>query len=115
EQARFRSRIEHVEGFDLGVIAPRPELRRDEVGILLVVSRADVMRARREPLHPVAQILPLECGVKLRFERALSRCMFGAETEHRGIICGRRVGERRKETEKHDEKNRFWLHIIYYD
>ena len=75
----------------LRLVAPRLEERRDELGVLLVVRRAEVMRPRRQPLHPLAQIARVQLRIELRFQRALLRRVRGGEPEHRRL--GRRLSE----------------------
>ena len=64
EGARLGSGEEHLEGFDVGVQAPLFELRQDPLGVVLIVGRADVMRAGGQALHVVVQILGAGSGAE---------------------------------------------------
>ena len=59
QHANFRSRKEDVESFNVRVESPFFEAGQDPLGIVLVVRRADVVRARTQVLHVGPQV----CGV----------------------------------------------------
>ncbi len=66
ELALFRRRKEHIEGLDVRVEAEFLELGEHPLGVVLVVGRADVVGARAEALHVVAQELGVGNGAELR-------------------------------------------------
>ena len=69
DRRRNRRGIEHREGLDLRVPAPFLELREHELGIGLVVRRADMVGLRRHRFQPVELVLRTDGLV----ERALER------------------------------------------
>ena len=64
EHAFFGRRKQHVEGFDVRVPAPLLELRQNPFGVLLVIRRADVMRARAQAPHVLALVVRAGNGAK---------------------------------------------------
>jgi hypothetical protein len=60
------------------------------------VRRADVVRARGEALHPLAQVLLLQKRVEACFQLTLSPGALGAEAEQAAILR-QRPGLRRDE------------------
>ena len=68
-----RRRIQHLERFDARVPAPAFELRHLEIGIFLVVRRAHLVRLRRHPLHPIAQLVRMDRRVEAFLQRRLIR------------------------------------------
>ncbi len=91
-QPFFRRGKEDLEFFDVGVIAPRPEERCDELRILAIVIGSEVMRTGGETLHPVAKIIAIHLRIELRFERVLLRRIRRCEAEDGFVV--RLLGER---------------------
>ena len=88
DYANFRRREQNVEGLDVRIEAPLFEVREDPLGVVLVIRRAHVMRARRQALHVAAQIggigdgsepgLPLALGLTAPRRVAGERDVVGA-------------------------------------
>src|SRR4029077_255917 len=76
---------EDLELFDCRVVAPRLEERGDELGVLAVVGRSEVMGTGAEALHPVAQVVAIQFGIELSLERVLFRRICGSESEDRFV------------------------------
>jgi hypothetical protein len=62
---------QHVERLDARVEPPLLELRQDPLRVVLVVRRADVVRARGEPLHVLAHVRGVRNRPELRLPIAL--------------------------------------------
>ncbi|CAM5604922.1 hypothetical protein RLIN73S_06790 [Rhodanobacter lindaniclasticus] len=100
----LRRRIQHLEGLDVRIPAPGAELLQHELGIRLVVRRAHLVRRRRHPLQPVAQLGRVELGVEASFQVELGGGMRAGEAEQAGLRWGGGFrpdgGEGRKRTRR---------------
>ena len=79
-----RRREQHLVVGDGDLVAPGTEQAGDELGVVLAVRRAEVVRAGGEPAHPGAQVLGLELAVEALLE-----------VEVRGASSRREAGQRR--------------------
>ena len=93
DQAHLRGREQHVEGLDARVVAPGAEEPGHPLGVVLAVGRAQVVRALREPLDPVADVAAAHAGVEALLERALLHGGLGGEAEQRGLHGRRGRGQ----------------------
>ena len=66
EHADLRRGEENVEGFDVGVESPFLEAGENPLGVVFVVGRADVVRARAQAAHVLFQIGGIGDRAKLR-------------------------------------------------
>src|SRR5207244_6207260 len=71
EHALFGGREQDVETLDLRVPAIRFELRHEPLRVVVVVRRADMMRARGQPLHRASMSLRIGDRAELRLPVAL--------------------------------------------
>jgi hypothetical protein len=62
---RAGRRVEHRVGLDLSLPAPVPEQFQNELGVLLVVRRADMIRLGRELLELWGVVVDLEKRIEL--------------------------------------------------
>ena len=89
QQAGLGGGKQHLKLLDLGVVTPGFEQARNVFRHFHPVRRPDVMRMRGEFLHPFAQILLFEAGIKLAFQGSLRPCPFGSKTgERRRVRAG---------------------------
>ena len=95
---------EHVVALDLDLVAPRAEEAGHELRVQPPLLRADVVRPRGEPPHPVAQVLLAQERVEARFERPLARGRGRVEALQRRRVGGRR-GRRREQRGADEERD----------
>ena len=84
----LRRRIQHLERLDVRIPAPGAELLQHELGIRLVVRRADLVRRRCHLLQPVAQFGRIELGVEASFQVELGGGVRRREAEQAGLRWG---------------------------
>jgi hypothetical protein len=85
QRQRFdlRRRVEHAEHLDMRIPAPGLELFEGELGVGLVVRRADLIGLGRHLLEPIADRLRRQALVEPRFQRTLRVGVGGREAQHR--------------------------------
>src|ERR1051326_7731541 len=90
EEALLGRGKKNAEVLDVRVPSPLLEFGKNPFRILLVVGRTDVMRARAEQLHALAQHVGIGNGAEFFFPAALSlRIGSGEAGERRGLVgCG---------------------------
>ena len=93
---------ENFELLDVGIETELLEFCGDPFGVVLVVGRTDVVRARGKTLHVGAQIVRAGKGAELLFPLALRPRRFGGVTEQR-LLVGDYVTADRSKREAHKE------------
>src|SRR6266436_2398846 len=79
----------------------------DPFGVLFVIGRADVVRARRETLQVSAEIVRAGDGAEFLFPLALRPRRFGRVAEQRLLVGSDMVAERReRETGKRKDREK---------
>ena len=109
--ALFRSRKQDVEVLDMRVQSPFFHLGQQPFGIVLVIRRANVMRARREPLHVLALIVGVGNRAELRLPIALGAGRIGRIAGQSPIIRDR--GGNREAENKDSQKGQ--VTMSHYD
>ncbi len=67
QEALLGRREKHIIGFELRIQPKLLEFRDGPIGVVLVVGRSDMVRARAEPLHVGAQVGRIRNGAELGF------------------------------------------------
>ena len=89
--------IEHLEGLDPGVETKLPILGQQELGIGVVVGRADIVGLRGQPFHPALHFVRRDRGVKTRFQLFLGQGVLAGKPQQRARISLGGGGDQRAE------------------
>src|SRR5260370_28071350 len=88
DEAFFRSWKEDIELLDVRVETKLLEFSGDPFGVVFVVWRTDMVRARREAVHVSAEIVPARDGAELLFPLAFGAGRFRGGAEERLLLGG---------------------------